>query len=345
MKIKLSLLFLKIAYSKKIALSVLFVIFFTLNISAQLDTLIVPDDTLVIEQDTLVIQEDTLVIEQDSLDYEHNDDSLSNLDTIIAKTTKIIIEEDTLPVYSISVGRLGSTFPCGARFGISLQAPGYHIFSAESPYNATYVPNTNEIKWPDEGSNKNSMAYQNSFNRIKQLRVGTVESSFGKRWTISAEQFKENYTNLFDFDFGGEKRLSGDYNNLFFEMLISIQQLAKENEDLKDELVDAKSRLTVIEEKLNLQPPNTIRNLESSVQISPNPSNNGILNIEYTIINKVNNANLQLFDSNGKLVHKIPIVDRGSGNIVQFFSLAAGVYFYQLVTDSNESEIEKLVIN
>jgi len=301
------------------------------------------------QEDTLNTQADTLGVEGGSFaEEEHSitDSYLNILDTIVAKTNKIIIEEDTLPVYSTTVGKVGDTFPCGTRFGISLQAPGYHIFSAESAYNATFIPNTNEIQWPNEGVDKNNQVYKNTFNRLKAMRVGTVEGSFGKRWTISAEQFKANYANLFDFELDGQQRLAGDYSNLFFEMLISIQQLAKENDELKIQLQNTENRLTAIEAKLNLSEQTTIsQNLINQLQISPNPSNNGLLNIEYSINEKVNNAILYIFNLNGMPLYKIPITNRGEGAITQAFDLSAGVYFYQLVTDGNESETEKLIIN
>jgi len=276
----------------------------------------------------------------------NTDSSLDVLDTIVAKTSKIIIEEDTLPVYSISVGKFGSTFPCGARFGISLQAPGYHIFSAESAFNATLMPDDHEIKWPDGGADKNSQVYQNTFKRIKAMKVGTVEGSFGKRWTISAEQFKANYSNLFDIELDGQQRFAGDYNNMFFEMLISIQQLAKENDKLKSKLSDTESRLTAIEAKLDLSGATIInQNLIDQLKISPNPSDNGMLNIEFSINEEVEKAFLFIFDLNGKSLYKTAITDRGTGNITQFFDLIAGVYFYQLVTDGYKGETVRLVIN
>jgi len=277
------------------------------------------------------------------------DSGLAGLDTIVAKTHKIVIEEDTLPVYSISVGKVGATFPCGNRFGISLQAPGYHIFSSESAYNATFVPDSDEIEWPDEGANKNNKVYKNTFNRIKTMKVGTVEGNFGKRWTISSEEFRTNYSNLFDFELDGQIKSAGDYNNLFFEMLISIQELAKENEDLKTRLENAEGRLATIEAKLDVLDISdtkiTVRSLKSQIEISPNPSDNGTLNIEYSISNKVNNASLYIFDVNGKFIYEIPIMDRGVGNIPQLVNLSSGVYFYQLVVDGDKGETEKLIIN
>jgi len=281
--------------------------------------------------------------------FAQDDDSgsgLAELDTVVAKIHKIVIEEDTLPVYSISVSKVGATYPCGSRFGISLQAPGYHIFSGESAYNATYVPDSEDIEWPDEGTNKNNQVYKNTFNRVMAMQVGTVEGSFGKRWTISSEEFRSNYSNLFDFELDGQMKLAGDYNNLFFEMLISIQELAKENDDLKTRLEDTEDRLAAIEAKLDVSDTKiTVRSIKSHLKISPNPSDNGTLSIEYSISNKVNKASLYIFDVNGKFLYNMPIMNRGVGNVTQVFDLSAGVYFYQLVTDGYKGETEKLLIN
>jgi len=301
------------------------------------------------QEDSLTLQQDTLDIAGGSFVEEGHSDTenqINLLDTIVAKTNKIIIEEDTLPVYSFSVARVGDIFPCGSRFGISLQAPGYHIFSAESAYNATFVPNSNEILWPDEGADKNNAVYKSTFNRIKRMKVGTVKGSYGKRWTISAEQFQANYSNLFDFELDGQKRLAGDYSNMFFEMLISIQQLAYENDNLKAKLSDTESRLAAIEAKLNMQDTPAInQTLINLLKISPNPSDNGMLNIEYSINENVEKAFLYIFDLNGRSLYKTPITNRGAGSVTQLFDLVSGVYFYQLVTDGNSGETEKLIIN
>lgn len=314
------------------------------------DSLVFDPDTLVLEPDTLVLEPDTLIIKPDTIDTgDHS--VLGTIDTIVAKTNKITIDNEVLPVYSISVGRVGTVFPCGNRFGISLQAPGYHIFSAESAYNATFIPNSNEIDWPDDGSQKNSsqdnlMTYESSFNRIKSLDVGMIEGSFGKRWTLSAEQFKQNYSNLFDFAWDGEMRAAGDYNNMFFEMLISIQELAKENDELKSKLSNMEDRLTALEAKMNIDRTNFIEeSIANLVEISPNPASTKILSIDYSINPNVQKAILFIYDINGKTLYKINLKEREEGRVTQFFDLTTGVYFYQLITDGHKGDSQKLIIN
>lgn len=284
--------------------------------------------------------------QEDAPDHTDSNSSLTVVDTIVAKTNKIIIEEDTLPAYSISVGKVGSIFPCGARFGISLQAPGYHIFSAESAFNATFTPNGEDILWPDEGSDKNNQIYQNTFNRVKKMRVGKVGGSFGERWTISAQQFKANYGNLFDFELDGQMKKAGDYSNMFFEMLISIQQLAKENDDLKAELNQMGDRLAALEAKINSGGNNFINgSVENEIKIYPNPTSGKTLNVEYSINTEVKKAILYIYDLNGKTLYKTLIDGRKTGNITQLVDLIPGVYFYQLSIDSNKGISHKLIIN
>jgi len=307
---------------------------------------------LFFDEDSLVFGSDTSIVKPDTIETEdHSVIGTSDTDTIVARTNKITIDDEELPVYSISVGRIGSVFPCGSRFGISLQAPGYHIFSAESAYNATFMPNGNEIDWPDDDVEKNagknqSMTYKKSFNRIKSLDVGTVEGSFGKRWTISAEQFKRNYSNIFDFEWEGEIRAAGDYNNMFFEMLISIQELAKENDELKGKLTNMEDRLTALEAKVNIGRTNPAgKSIANQVEISPNPSSTKILNIDYSINPDVEKATLFIYDINGKSLYDFELKEREGSNQTQFFDLVAGVYFYQLVVDGNKGNSQKLIIN
>lgn len=246
----------------------------------------------------------------------------------------------------IAIGqRIVSDFPCGEAIGIALQDAARYIFSSASLFNATLVPGSNhEILIPDDGPNKtfqkDLMSYVESFNRINNLKIGIIEGYYGQRWAIDAEQLRQNYaTNAFDIQLEGKTETAFDHSNMFFEMLISIQHLSKENELLKD-------RLTSIEEKLNLQEgPRTLNdsNKTSHIKIVPNPVTKDQIIINYQFKDDVKNAKLMITDMSGRTmqVYKLSMANTSQ---VEEISLSSGVYLYHLVYDGQKTEGQKLII-
>lgn len=246
----------------------------------------------------------------------------------------------------IAIGqRIVSDFPCGEAIGIALQDAARYIFSSASAFNATLVPGTNhEIHFPDDSNNKmlkeNPMSYPASFNRINNLKIGVIDGYYGERWAIDAKQLWQEYPGgTFDVQVEGKTETAFDHSNMFYEMLISIQHLSKENEQLKD-------RLASIEERLNMpEDPRTISSADKTnqVEIMPNPVSKGQITIEYQLNDEIKNAQLNITDLNGRVL-KVFNLD-GAGTLqIEEINLAAGVYLYQLIYDGQKTASQKLIV-
>lgn len=268
--------------------------------------------------------------------------TISQNDYILKVDKKLF--QGTIKSY-ITIGqRIVGDFPCGEAIGISLQDVARYIFSSASPFNATLAPGLNhEILLPDDGGNKtfnnNPMSYTESFKRINNLEVGIIEGYYGQRWAIAAQQLQQQYaTSVFDIQLEGKEEVAFDYGNLFHEMLISIQQLSKQNELLKD-------RLASIEDQLNRpEDPRMLNgsNKTNQVEITPNP-NKGQIIIHYQLDDEVKNAALMLTDMVGRTMQRFKL-NTTSYLQVEELNLSAGVYLYHLVYDGQQTEGQKLIV-
>jgi len=184
------------------------------------------------------------------------------------------------------------------------------------------------------------MSYSKSFNRIKNLKIGVIDGFYGERWAVTASQLRENYaSNVFDVQLEGKAETAFDYSNVFYEMIISIQQLSKENDLLKD-------RLASIEERLNIpEDPRVFHGSDKTnqVEITPNPASKGQIIINYQLNNNIKNAKLMINDLNGKIM-KIYELNTANTLQVQEIELSTGVYFYQLVCDGQKEKSQKLIV-
>jgi len=255
----------------------------------------------------------------------------------------------------IGIGKIAD-FPCGEVFGMALQDASRYILSTASSFNATLVPGSDhEFIIPEDGigENKtlnggnifkeNNMSYSKSFNRIKNLKVGVIDGFYGKRWAIAANQLRENYaTNAFDVRLEGKVETAFDYSPVFHEMIISIQQLSKENELLKD-------RLASIEERLNIpEDPRVLHGSDkrNQIEITPNPVSKGQIIINYQLLsNDIKKAELKITDLNGRTIQVFKLSTTNTNTLqVEEIDLSAGVYFYQLVCDGQKEESRKLIV-
>lgn len=255
--------------------------------------------------------------------------------------------EDSVIKSYLAIDLVGGTFPCGSRMGISLQDTSRYIFSSASAFNATLMPDTeHDIYYPDDGPGKtsnNAKEYKQSYKRVKSLKVGQVNSSFGKRWAVYGKQLREDYPeNVDDVVIDGKTRTAFETSNLFYEMLISIQTLSKENENLNERINAMEERLNTLEQGYIGKPDGSVGKVDSEeISVYPNPSVNGLVNIKYSNVSDAKHAELIISDLNGKLVNKINLT---TGLQEQQLNLAAGVYFYQLLSDGKLGASQKIII-
>lgn len=255
--------------------------------------------------------------------------------------------EDSVVKSYLAFDLVGGTFPCGARMGISLQDTSRYIFSSASAFNATLMPDTeHDIYYPDSGPGKTSNTareYTESYKRVKNLKVGQVNSSFGKRWAVYGKQLREDYPeNVDDVVIGGKTRTAFETSNLFYEMLISIQTLSKENENLNERVNAMEERLNTLEQGYIGKPGGSVGKVGlEEISVYPNPSVNGLVNIKYNNFSNAEHAELIISDLNGKLVNKIDLI---AGQQEKQLNLTAGVYFYQLLSDGKPGASQKIII-
>jgi len=250
-------------------------------------------------------------------------------------------------------------YPCGERFSISLEDDTRFIFSAASAFCATLLPN-GDLDEPDDGVGTNgkramdeAMSYQKSFERIRNLKVGYHDSVIGEKWAIGEEKMQELYPNqTYDVLYDNETRTAFNYNNVFFEMLMSIQLLAKQNEE-QQAIIEQQTtsierlneRLQHIENMLNNNAEFVTFRMLGEVSINPNPIINGTLKVAYQINQDVSNVRLTVTDIQGKKVYESPLnVDQKKGNQILSIDLPTGTYMYYLENDTQQTDAKKLMI-
>lgn len=256
---------------------------------------------------------------------------------------------------------LGASYPCGERFGFSLEDTSRYIFSAASAFSATLlVPNDTLIDFPNDGVGANGkrntneqMSYQKAFERIQHLKPGYQNSAMGEKWDLAAEQIQELYPNqVYEVDYNNQARTAFNYNNIFFEMLMSVQLLANQNEELNETIEQQTTtieqlneRLERIESALNLEAEIIPNKAFGEVNINPNPITNGNLQVSYQLNEYISKATLIITDIQGKQVYESWLTGRQkTGNQNLNIDLPAGTYLYYLKSETEKTKAQKLII-
>jgi len=268
------------------------------------------------------------------------------------------------PFLYIGYDDIGDDVPCNAKFAISVEAESNYIFCAESAFNATLglndsiiIPENSRI----EGEN-NRMTRTKSFDRIKNLNVGFVNSGSDKKWSLDSKQFKNDsmYAQyVFDIKHEGEDKVAFSFDPIFYEMLISVQELAKQNEIQTAKIESQVDQINLLIENNQLLV-NKIDELEAAfnlrsenkpgktsignININPNPNNKGILYVDYSVIAKSGNPTILITDIRGKAVYEESLMPQLNGKLQINLKLPAGVYFYQLVNSNEQTTAKKLII-
>ena len=85
--------------------------------------------------------------------------------------------------------------------------------------------------------------------------------------------------------------------------------------------------------------------LESELfQNTPNPFSDNTV-IKYVIPQDVQNANLLIYDMNGKQIEQFVLTQKGMGSLVLEGShLEAGMYLYSLIVDSKVIDVKRMIL-
>lgn len=129
-----------------------------------------------------------------------------------------------------------------------------------------------------------------------------------------------------------------NYLELIPILVKGMQELSKENEDLKNQIVDLKSLI------LKNGNSSTISSLSGYIkQNAPNPSNNSTI-ISYYIPNETRNAQILVTDIKGSVLRAYN-VSRGEGQVnIKSGELSSGTYNYTLYMNNNKIDTKQMII-
>ncbi len=266
-----------------------------------------------------------------------------NSNTIIARIGNKLMPNDNTQRGFLVIKKkdVGTPYPCGDMMGISIE-DNRHIFCRVSAMNATLMPDSITIDIPGDGvgGNKTEVVehYTDAFQRINTLKIGQYQNVNQLSWGITSKQAQELYpNNTFNIALKNEAQTAFDPNNLFYEMIIGIQQLSKENAELK-------FRLEQLEKNNGSSNSNNENTKNNFVKTLNNPSNHNTFAFEYEIDHTIQKAQLYIFDLNGKTIQSFNLNERGTGINDRSVNLTSGTYFYQLIIDGQRMEAQKLII-
>lgn len=151
---------------------------------------------------------------------------------------------------------------------------------------------------------------------------------------------------------GNAKLYSVQYASFVVPLVKSVQELSKENEELKAEVRiqksennELKSRIERLESVLGLttavfQPPTSAFLLQNA----PNPFTEKSV-INYNIPPASNQAVLKIYSADGKELNSYSLPSKGAGQIeINGNTLAAGIYNYTLFIDGKATDSKQMII-
>lgn len=225
------------------------------------------------------------------------------------------------------------------RVGIATTTPSFPL-----DVNGT-VRATSFITSSDERFKKDINKLSGSLEKLNQVR--------GVSYTFNSEKFKNRsfpsttqygviaqdvqkvFPSMVYTD--EEGYLSVNYTELIPVLIEAIKELSEEITRLKNPAEEAK-RVT------NFQGTGTANGSIQIAQNAPNPFHVDS-EISFEIPGDKQVAHLFLYNVNGLQVKKIEIAERGKSNIkITGGELNAGIYFYAIVADGEQSEIKKMIL-
>lgn len=129
-----------------------------------------------------------------------------------------------------------------------------------------------------------------------------------------------------------------NYTELIPVMIKAIQELSKQNEELREQLnnMSASTAKTV----------DNIAKLSDAamVQNVPNPFN-GSTTINYTLPQKFSAAQIRITDNNGNVLKQVNLSGQGKGSVrIDAATLSAGTYNYSFIVDGKTIETKQMIL-
>ena len=168
-----------------------------------------------------------------------------------------------------------------------------------------------------------------------------------------------------DFSFSGVDKPQSEgglyglrYDNFVAPLVKAVQELSKQNEELKNKDSEKDVRIDDLQKQINalkalITDPQTkvaltLNNVTltdaSLEQNVPNPFNN-TTNISYTLPQRFTNAQILITDKSGKLLKQVNVSGAGRGTLnVNATTLSSGAYNYSLIVNGKTIDSKQMVL-
>lgn len=157
-----------------------------------------------------------------------------------------------------------------------------------------------------------------------------------KHYGLIAQELKTIYPELVHE--GNDGYLSVNYVELIPILIQTIQELNEKVEQLSKESKNTAPRKENVSKKTSII-------MESELfQNDPNPFTEET-EVRCYIPEEISNADLYIYDMNGRQLEKINISDRGNISLtIKGYSLEAGIYLYSLITDGQVIDTKRMIL-
>lgn len=260
----------------------------------------------------------------------------------IAGDTILFYDTDKGNYFKFNTSVIATSYsqPSDTRFKTNITPLSDALESLESLQSVTYnlkAPASNSYTGATSGNGKEQQD-EEYFNQYYQER--NQKAAQKMHYGFLAQDLQQIFPDLVDTDKDGY--LYVDYIGLIPVLVEAVKELKAELSELKGE---KKS-----EETLKAPQHSGIQNMEfGSVspklyQNSPNPFNAETV-IRYALPESVQNANLYVYDLQGKQLMNIAIEQRGEAQVtIHGSNLQAGMYIYALIADGQEIDSKRMIL-
>jgi hypothetical protein len=217
----------------------------------------------------------------------------------------------------------------------------------------TYTVDINGLDTYFNKNRKHDSAYDKMKNEMKPVEDEASKIVYNGfiAQEVEAAAKKLNY----DFN-GVDKPKSKDglyglrYSDFVVPLVKAVQELSKQNEDLKDIVAKQQEQINAILEKLNTTQPTAsassnavvLSDLANLEQNAPNPFSTSTV-IKFSLPKHYTNAQIIITDMNGHTIKQANINGSNALN-VSAGSLAAGTYKYALVVDGKVLNTKTMIL-
>jgi hypothetical protein len=154
-----------------------------------------------------------------------------------------------------------------------------------------------------------------------------------------------------NYDFSGVDKPKNDkdlyglrYAEFVVPLVKAVQELSKENEELKKKVAEIDELRQMVLELKNGRTGSVTSILGSLEQNAPNPVT-GTTSIRYHVPPTATSVRLELTNAKGQVVKTVSLNNRGTGQVnLNTQGLSSGTYHYTLYVDSRQADTKRLIV-